>query len=91
MMFKFGDIIENHWAADSNPLRRSIVIKDNGISGIKIKVIYKTKGCGAYESIETLEGNKEARTRIVKVGEIWGKAYKEVKQELLERSERKSE
>lgn len=54
--FKFGDIIENHWASKTNPIRRGIVVR------VDPKTIYCTDGKGKFWN---LVRDKESQTKII--------------------------
>lgn len=83
-MYKFGDIVENFWAADSNLTRRGIVIRTGNRTGRFNRDAYieLTDGKGLFWQ---LCGDKESRERQVKVGTIWGKTSIETEQELAKR------
>ncbi len=55
-MFKFGDIIDNGWASEDNPLRKSIFVKH------KKKTIEVTDGKGMFWEI--YHDNEHRNVRI---------------------------
>lgn len=58
MKFQFGDIVENGWASETNPLRRGIFVRDCG------RTWEFTDGQGGFW--ETLKHNEKLR----KVGSV---------------------
>ncbi len=54
--FKFGDIVENYWASESNPHRKGIVVR------VTSKILHLTDGKGDFWS---LIKDKTSKTKII--------------------------
>ena len=71
MSFKFGDIVINEWASDSNPYKVLIFVKNHGKT---ITCFHRKGGRVTFENDKSL--------RLIKVGELnfdmWDSTIKEL-------------